>query len=102
MNKEENVLLKSIPFDLEKDENFEELIRELKSLREQGYNKTNVLVYKNVLEEIQLAGIDESLFKKIKSKQDLPDYVILDFIKCRGSIKEEDFGKRVDSAYGVS
>ena len=94
--------MKSIEVDLEKDENFEEVVRELKSLRDQGYSRTNILVYKNVLEEIRLAGIDESLFKKIKNKQDLPDYVILDFIRCAGSVKEEDFGKRVEDAYGVS
>ena len=102
MNKEENVLLKSIAIDLDKDENFEELIQELKSLRTQGYSKTDILVYKNVLDEVRLTGVDESLFNKIKSRQDIPDYVILDFIKCGGSVIEKDFGKRVNDAYGFS
>jgi len=98
MNKDENVLLKSILVDLEEDESFEKLVEELKLLKNQGYRKTDVLVYKNVIEEVKLRGIDQTIFSNIKEKQDLPDYVVLDFIECAGVIKDKDFKKRVMDA----
>ena len=98
MNKDENVLLMSILVDLEEDESFEKLVDELKLLKNQGYKKTDVLVYKNVMEEVKLRGIDQTIFNNIKKKQDLPDYVVLDFIECAGVIKDKDFKKRVMDA----
>ncbi|MCG6915734.1 hypothetical protein LJE86_17665 [bacterium BMS3Abin03] len=91
MNKDNSILLKSIPVDLEKEENFEQLIHELKLLKNKGYRKTEVLVYKDVVEEVKQQGIDEEIFNRIKEKQDLPAYVILDFMNCAGIIEEDDF-----------
>jgi|GEM_PF-2193508 len=102
MNKDKSVLLKSIAVDLKDDDNFEKLIQELKSLRTKGYGKINILVYKSVLDEVRLTGIDETVFNKIKKIQDLPDYVILDFIKSKGTVKNKDFRKRVTKAYEIS
>ena len=102
MNKDENILLKSISVDLKEVESFEELIRELKLLKNQGFSKTNVLVYKNVMEEVKLKGINQTIFSNIKKKQDLPDYVVLEFIECAGIIKDKDFKKRVMDAAGIS
>ena len=102
MNKDENILLKSISVDLKKVESFEELIRELKLLKNQGFSKINVLVYKNVLEEVKQKGINQTNFNNIKKKQDLPDYVVLEFIECTGIIKDKDFKKRVMDAAGIS
>lgn len=102
MNKDENILLKSISVDLSEDESFEELIRELKSLKSQGFSKTKVLVYKNVMEEVKLKGVDQIIFNKIKKKQDLPDYVVLEFIESEGIIKDKNYKKRVMDAAGIS
>jgi len=102
MNKEDSILLKSISVDLEKEENFENLIEELKSLKDQGYRKTNVLVYKNVIEEVRQKGIDEEIFNRIKEKQDLPAYVILDFMSCEGIVEEDDFKLRAIDAQKFS
>lgn len=101
MNKDENILLKSVNVDLNEDENFEVLIRELKSLKDQGFVKTDVLVFKNVLEEVKLKGIDLTIFNEIKKKQDLPDYVVLEFIESEGVIEERNYMKRVKDAAGI-
>ena len=102
MNKDENVLLKSISVDLNEDENFEELVRELKLLKNQGFVKTDVLIYKNVVEEVKLKGIDLTIFNNIKKKQDLPDYVVLEFIESEGVIEERNYMERVKDAAGIS
>ncbi len=102
MNKDNSILLKSIPVDLEKEENFEQLVRELKSLKNKGYRKTEVLVYKDVIEEVRQQGIDEEVFNRIKEKQDLPAYVILDFLSCEGTVEEDDFKLRAIDAQKFS
>lgn len=102
MNKDESVLLKSIAIDTETEESFEQLVRELKSLKSQGYRKIDVLIYKNILDEVKIYGIDETIFNKIRSVQDLPEFATLDFIMSKGTITEESFRKRITAAYEIS
>jgi len=67
---------------------------ELKSLREKGFGKINVVVLGSSGKAVQYKGYDESLFRKIKEVQVLPDDVVLGFLNVKGKLSGSEFEKR--------
>lgn len=70
---------------------------ELKSLREKGFNEVLVNVYGSARDAAANAGMDIQTFDKIKNVQSLPDSVVLDFLKTKGSLKDGGFKNKIIS-----
>lgn len=67
----------------------------LKKLRENGFEELKICIYGNSKKAAKYLEIDISLFNKIKSMQSLPDSVVLDFLKSKGSLTNFSIKKRI-------
>ncbi|MCF8242173.1 MAG: hypothetical protein K9J16_12365 [Melioribacteraceae bacterium] len=56
-------------------------------LKTTGYRKLSIEIYANAEEAVKNSGLDIDMFKKIRTVQDLPDYVVLEFLRSKGSNK---------------
>lgn len=95
MNDDAISKLLSFNTEIKNDGTIEYPIEKFKKLSEQGFEKIKICVYgdsKNVALQI---GINAELFEKIKSIQSLPDLVVLDFLKSKGSLTNSNFKERI-------
>ncbi len=91
---EDKLYISSIKIDLT-DENWKEnLIKEFESVKK-NYKKIEVIVSGSVEEKASDTGINMNLVNTIAARQDLPTYVILDFLNAEGSIKRNSFKEDV-------
>lgn len=63
----------------------------LKTLRQKGFKEVLVNIYGSARDAAENTGLDVQTFDKIKNVQSLPDLVVLDFIKSKGSLKNSGF-----------
>jgi len=66
-----------------------------KELKNSGQSKVQLEVKNSPYYEIQNLQLDVDLFTKIKSVQDLPDWVIIRLILAKGKLKESKFSEQV-------
>ena len=66
-----------------------------KELKNSGQSKVQLEVKNSPDYEIQNLQLDVDLFTKIKSVQNLPDWVIIRLILAEGKLKESKFSEQV-------
>ena len=77
------------------DETSVDLLNEkISELKKSGYGRLMVNIKASPDEEVKIADIDIELFEKIKNMQELPDFVVINFLQAAGKLKETDFNKR--------
>jgi hypothetical protein len=90
MNEENATKLKSFEINLE-DETYHELLnKELLALRDKGISNITVTIKGSVKEIAKELKVDLNVFNKIRTTQDLPDWVVLDLLRTKGAIREKD------------
>lgn len=70
-------------------------INKLKELKENGFNEITIVVYGSAKNSAQSMELDLDLFGKIKEVQGLPDAVILDLLKSKGSMTNSNSLKKM-------
>ena len=97
MNSEKNSELFS--FESEITDNGEVIFpaEKLKQIKNKGYSKIKISVFGDAKKAAVDTGINPILFEKIQSMQSLPQIVVFDFLKSKGSLRNSDFTKRIES-----
>lgn len=71
-------------------------INKIKELKENGFNEIMIVVYGSAIYAAQSMELDLDLFEKIKEVQGLPDAVILDLLKSKGSMTNSNSLKKLN------
>ncbi|MDH7603734.1 MAG: hypothetical protein QHH13_02420 [Melioribacter sp.] len=68
---------------------------EFKKLFNQGFREIKIDIYGAASQALQNSNLDINLFNQIKLKQQLPDIVVLNFLKSKGSLINSAIKKRI-------
>jgi len=68
------------------------VLNQLKSQKAKGIS---VILAKSIADKLEENKIDKKVFEAIKSTQQLPDEVILNFLLAENSLKNTNFHKRI-------
>jgi hypothetical protein len=95
MSEKELIDIKSLEINLD-DKNLTKLIEQtLNELKNKGYHLVTVDIKTSTEQELKKSGLDIEVFKKIKDVQDLPDWVVINFMLAAGKLKESKFKLRL-------
>ena len=95
MNKTEKKELKFLTIDLNDRSDDNAISAKVENLKGSGSSKVNLEIQNSVDQNVNNILLDIDLFLKIKTIQDLPDWVIIKLILAEGKLSETDFKKRV-------
>ena len=95
MNKINSNEIKSLFIDLNDRSSDNPISEKAKELKNSGQSKVQLEVKTSPDCEIQNLQLDIDLFTKIKTIQDLPDWVIIRLILAEGKLKESKFSEQV-------
>ena len=94
MNKKEMIDLTSLVIDLKDENSVNSLNGKISDLKKSGYSKVMVSIKTSSGEEAKVADLDIEIFDKIKSVQELPDFVVINLLQAAGKLKEKNFKER--------
>ena len=94
MNEKEMIDLTSLIIDLKDEISVNSLNKKISELKKSGYGKVMVSIKTSPSEEAKIADIDIELFEKIKTVQELPDFVVINLLQSAGKLKESNFRDR--------
>ena len=97
MNEKELIELKSLVIDLNDHSSVNLLSQTFKELKNNGYTSVTVNIKTSPEQELKKSQIDIELFKKIKEVQELPDWVVINFILAAGKLKNSNFRNRISN-----
>jgi hypothetical protein len=95
MNKDELIGLKTLAVDLNDEKSVNSLSQTLSELKEAGYGKVIFEIKTSPDQELNKSQIDIEVFKKIKEVQELPDWVVINFILAAGKLKDSNLNERL-------
>ena len=95
-NKLNNIKVTNI--NLSKNKTSEQISELMKDLKKQGFKEIEITIKGSPKNLLKKPGLDIMIFKRIKNKQDLPDWVIYDLIESSGKLKGTDFNRRLKNA----
>lgn len=81
--------------DINSESEIENLQKKIEELKSTGIKKFTIKIFGEPDAALQNKGIDAELFGAIKDKQALPDEVVLAFLKCKGSLNDSKFERRI-------
>ena len=70
----------------------------VKDFKKQGFEEIKITIEGSAKNILKKAGFNIKLFERIKTKQDLPDWVVYDLIESSGKLKGTDFNERLKNA----
>lgn len=94
MNDKEMIDLTSLKIDLKDKNSINSLTEKISDLKKSGYGKVMISIKTSPVEEAKIANLDIDLFEKIKSVQELPDFVVINLLQAAGKLKESNFKDR--------
>ena len=90
--------VKVINLNINKDKSSEKISELVKDLRKKGFEELQLTIEGSIINLLEKAGFSIKLFEQIKTKQDLPDWVVYDLIESSGKLKGTDFLGRLKNA----
>lgn len=97
MNKIESNNPKALFIDLNDRRDDNSISEKVMELKNTGYSQVKLEVKTAPEKEISYIKLDIDLFTKIKSIQELPDWVIIRFFLAEGKLKESNFVEQIRS-----
>ena len=97
MNEKELIELKSLVIDLNDHSSVNLLSQTFNELKSNGYTSVTVDIKTSPEQELNESQIDIELFRKIKEIQELPDWVVINFILAAGKLKKSNFRNRISN-----
>jgi len=94
MNKEEIIEKKSLQLDLADPNSTNLLVQALNELKKNGYEKVIVDIKTSTEQKLKKFGLDINIFEKIKERQELPDWVVVNLMLVEGKLKDSNFKAR--------
>ncbi|MDH3268468.1 MAG: hypothetical protein OEM46_06395 [Ignavibacteria bacterium] len=98
MNKDELIELKTLAIDLNDEKSVNSLSQTLSELKGAGYVKVILEFKTSADQELNKSQIDIESFRKIKEVQELPDWVVINFMIAAEKLKDSNLIKRL--SYG--
>lgn len=95
MTEKEMIDLTSLVIDLKDENSVSSLTEKISNLRESGYGKVMISIKTSPGEEVKIANLDINIFEKIKSVQELPDFVVINLLQAAGKLRESNFKDRL-------
>ncbi len=95
MNNENLTNIFSFESSIGDDGNIQIPLEKLKEIKENGFEKVQVVLFGSAENAVAEKGHDPNLFRKIKEIQTLPDSVILDFLNSKGKLANSKFEERI-------
>jgi hypothetical protein len=97
MNENEMIDLTSLIIDLKDENSVNSLTEKISDLKESGYGKVMISIKTSPGEVVKIANLDINIFEKIKSVQELPDFVVINLLQVAGKLKESNFKDRFNN-----
>ena len=97
MSEKELIGLKSFKIDLNKESSFKMIFDSLTELKKKGYNQLSIDIKTSPEQELKKSKLDGKIFSKIKETQELPDWVVINFMQAAGKLKNSSFKDRFKS-----
>jgi len=94
MNDKEMIDLTSLKIDLKDKNSISLLTEKISDLKKSGYGKVVISITTSPGKEAKIANLDIDVFEKIKSVQELPDFVVINLLQAAGKLKESNFKDR--------
>lgn len=96
MNKDD-IQSKILEFETEIDENGNIVYSKdhLKKLRESGYKNVTIKIFGSSKNAARSLNLNLKKFEQIKIMQNLPDSVVFDFLRSKGSVKSEELKSKL-------
>ncbi|MBT8379342.1 MAG: hypothetical protein KJN64_08935 [Ignavibacteria bacterium] len=95
MSENKLVRNKTLNLNLSDNKTLEEISGTLKEMRKQGFEKVRITIEASINDLLEKNNYSVDLFNKIKETQDLPDWVVYDFIETDGILKNNEFENRL-------
>ena len=95
MNKNELIELKTLAVDLNDEKSVNSLSETISELKDAGYGKILLEIKTSPEQELNKSQIDIESFRKIKEVQELPDWVVINFILAAGKLKDSNLNDRL-------
>lgn len=97
MNKNELIDPKPLFIDLNDKSNDNSISKKVAELKNIGHSMVKLDVKDSPEKEVSEMKLDIDLFTKIKTTQDLPDWVIVKLILAEGKLRESKFAEQISS-----
>ena len=81
--------------EINSESGLESLHKKLEELKPLGLKELTVKIFSATIDIFENLGIDKDLFEQIKEKQALPDEVVADFLKSKGSLPDNNYIARI-------
>jgi hypothetical protein len=91
MSEKEKININSLQINLSDEKSIEHISNQLSELKKEGYEQVTVDFKVSSVQELNKFGIDSNIFKKIKETQELPDWVVINFILAGGKLNGKRF-----------
>ncbi|MCX7797995.1 MAG: hypothetical protein N2249_05190 [Melioribacter sp.] len=95
MSEENLIRLISFKTTIKEDGTFVYPVEEVKKIFHHGYNEIIVNIYTTTNNYIAKSGIDINLYQKIKDTQGIPEEIVINLIKSKGSLKNSNIKERL-------
>ncbi|MEJ5352171.1 MAG: hypothetical protein WHS65_11345 [Melioribacteraceae bacterium] len=96
MNEENLSKLLSFETKIKSDGSLDLPFEELKNLFNNGFHEVKIDIYGETIKAVENSGLDINLFNQIKFIQKLPDNVVLNFLKSKGSLVNSNIQARIN------
>lgn len=96
MNEENLSKLLSFETKIKSDGSVDLPAEELKNLFNNGFREVKIDIYGETIKAVENSGLDINLFNQIKFTQKLPDNVVLNFLKSKGSLVNSNIQSRIN------
>ena len=89
---------KVMNLNLNEDRSSEKISDLLMQLKKQGFEEIRITIEGSSNNLLKNAGFNINLFERIKTTQDLPDWVVYDLMESSGKLKGTHFDERLNNA----
>jgi hypothetical protein len=91
MSEKETIDIMSVQIDLNDKKSTKLLTQTLIELKNKGYFRVTLDIKTSTEQELKKSGLDIEVFNKIKEMQDIPEWVVINFMLAVGKLKGSQF-----------
>lgn len=95
MIEKEKINIRSLKLNFSDEDQLKSLSKHLFELKKKGYKQVTIDLNISSEQELKRNNIDVQVFKKIKTTQELPDWVVINLLLAGGKLKGTKFKVRL-------
>ena len=94
MSENEKINIESLQLNLTDEQSIKSVSKRLNEIKKEGYKQVTIDFNISSEQELKRNNIDVQVFKKIKTTQELPDWVVINLLLAGGKLKGKNFKVR--------